>query len=162
MYYTTTAYDSKMPGACTPQHEGRVGERTSVGDLDHGSRCGRCLVDAVPCEGVEVATDAVYHAAVPAILTEAASDAGAAGAVKGVLVVSGGQQELLAEAVHAGAAICRGWGHTGGSCCNTSVGQSDTCTHTIILFLCCARTQQCTLVAVGFGLLVLKGLDCIC
>jgi hypothetical protein len=82
--------------------------RTSVRDLDLRG------AGAVPLDRVEVPSFAVHHAAIPARIAgwggaEVAHEAGAAGAVKGVLVGPWPQKVLLAEAVHAGAAICEGW-----------------------------------------------------
>jgi hypothetical protein len=65
-------------------------------------KCGRAVSD----DGVEVASIAVHHAPEPAWLAEVAHDASAAGAVKRVLVDAGLQEELLAEAVDCGAAVC--------------------------------------------------------
>jgi hypothetical protein len=75
--------------------------RTSV--RDGGLGLGR----AVPGVGVEVSSFTLHHAAIPARLAPVTDDPGGTGAVKGVLVGPRLQQELLAEAVHAGAAICR-------------------------------------------------------
>jgi hypothetical protein len=67
------------------------------------------LSSAVPGVGVEVvAWIAVHHAAIPARLGPVTLNPGGVAAVEGVLVGPRLEQELLAEAVHAGAAIC-GW-----------------------------------------------------
>jgi hypothetical protein len=87
--------------------------RTSVRDGSLG------LVGAIFGVGVEVASIAVHHAAVPARLAPVADDAGAAAAVERVLVGARLQEELPAEAVDAGAAIC---GRAVGGCAVNSCG----------------------------------------
>jgi hypothetical protein len=80
--------------------------RTSVRDL--GLQSG----GAVPGVGVKVASFTVHHAAIPAWLGPVTDNARAVAAVEGVLVGPRLQQELLAEAVHTRASICR-WAWTG-------------------------------------------------